>query len=202
MAKPNWLILDPTTGSGNGSISNSAAAHTGRVARTGIVTVTGEGIAEPVTYKVTQSPLAEYVSFNNGTEMAAGKQAGKVTIEGKSNAAKLTFSFVGEPYDVELPASYSAAGVSTENGVAIEGDPGASAEYAFSIVLDLPLNDTIDEVTRTILVKSEGGKSAQIAVKQAAGDARLAVDPTEITIDQAGNPVSVNVESNTSWSVA
>jgi hypothetical protein len=202
MAKPNWLILNPTTGSGNGSISNSAAAHTGRVARTGIVTVTGEGVAEPVTYKVNQAPLAEYVSFDNGTEMAAGKQAGKVTIEGKSNAAKLTFSFVGEVYDVELPASYSAAGVSTVNGVAIEGDPGAAAEYAFSIVLDFPENDTIGEVVRTVLVKSEGGKSAQIAVKQAAGDARLAVNPTEITIDQAGNPVSVNVESNTSWSVA
>jgi hypothetical protein len=202
MAKPNWLILNPTTGSGNGSISNSAAAHTGRVARTGIVTVTGEGVAEPVTYKVNQSPLAEYVSFDNGTEMAAGKQAGKVTIEGKSNAAKLTFSFVGEVYDVELPTSYSAAGVSTANGVAIEGDPGAAAEYAFSIVLDFPENDTIGEVVRTVLVKSEGGKSAQIAVRQAAGDARLAVNPTEITIDQAGNAVSVNVESNTSWSVA
>lgn len=202
MAKPNWLILDPTTGSGNGSISNSAAAHTGRVARTGIVTVTGAGVADPVTYKVTQAPLAEYVSFNNGTEMAASKSAGKVTIEGKSNAAKLTFSFVGETYEVELPESYSAAGVTTANGVAIEGDPGAAAEYAFSIVLDLPLNDTIDEVTRTVLVKSEGGKSAQIAVKQAAGDARLAVNPTEITIDQAGNAVSVAVESNTSWTVA
>lgn len=201
MAKPNWLILNPTTGSGNGSISNSAAAHTGRVARTGIVTVTGEDVAEPVTYKVNQSPLAEYVSFDNGTEMAAGKQAGKVTIEGKSNAAKLTFSFVGD-CDITIPASYSAAGVSTANGVAIEGDPGAAAEYAFSIVLDLPLNDTIGEVVRTVLVKSEGGKSAQIAVKQAAGDARLAVNPTEITIDQAGNAVSVNVESNTSWSVA
>lgn len=202
MAKPNWLILDPTTGSGNGSISNSASAHTGRVARTGTVTVTGAGVAEPVTYKVTQSPLAEYVSFNNGAEMAASKAGGNVTIEGKSNSAKLTFSFVGESYSVDLPASYTAAGVSTANGTAIEGDPGAAAEYAFSIVLSLPLNDTIDEVTRTILVESDGGKSAQIAVKQAAGDARLAVNPTEITIDQAGNAVSVTVESNTSWSVA
>lgn len=201
MAKPNWLILDPTTGSGNGSISNSASAHTGRVARTGVVTVTGAGVENPVTYKVTQSPKAEFVSFNNGAEMAAGKAEGNITIAGKSNAAKLTFSFVGD-CDITIPDSYTAAGVSTNNGVLIDGDPGAVAEYDFSIILALPTNDTISEKTRTVLVSSDNGESAQIAIKQAASEARLSVNPTEITIDQAGNAVSVNVESNTSWTVS
>lgn len=43
MAKPNWLVVNPSTGSGNGTISNSSSEHTGRVARTGTVTVTGVG---------------------------------------------------------------------------------------------------------------------------------------------------------------
>jgi hypothetical protein len=95
MSKPNWLILDPISGSGNGVINNSATVHTGRVARTGMVTVSGIG-CDPVTYKVTQTPKSEFVQFDNGTEMAANKNGGNVTIEGKSNTSRLSFSFVGD----------------------------------------------------------------------------------------------------------
>lgn len=200
--KPSWLLIDPSTGSGNGSISNSASAHTGRVARTGIVTVTGVGVETPATYNVTQTPKAEFVLFDNGTEMSAPKTASKVTVSGKSNSSKLTFTWAGDSYDVDLAESYLAAGLQTENGVALQGDPGAAAEYAYSIELDFPLNDTIEEVTRTLVVTANGGQAAQIAIKQAAGDARLAVNPTEITIPQDGSVVSVNVESNTAWTVS
>lgn len=201
MSKPNWLILDPVSGSGNGVINNSATVHTGRVARTGMVTVSGIG-CDPVTYKVTQTPKSEFVQFDNGTEMAANKNGGNVTIEGKSNASRLSFSFVGDAQGIDLPDYYTVSGVSTANNSMIEGDPGANSEYAFNIVLALPQNDTVQEVNRTILVNSEGGKQAQIIIKQAAGDARLSVSPTEITLDQLGTPVSVNVESNTNWSVS
>ena len=50
MAKPNWLNVSPESGSGNGTVSNSGAAHTGRVARIGNVTVTGVGVTTPATY--------------------------------------------------------------------------------------------------------------------------------------------------------
>ena len=46
------------------------------------------------------------------------------------------------------------------------------------------------------------GQAAQIAIKQAAGDATLSVSPAEITIPQSGSAVSVNVTSNTSWTAA
>jgi len=57
MAKPTWLTINPDSGSGNGSISNSASEHTGRVNRTGIVTVTavnkgGSSTAPSKTYSV------------------------------------------------------------------------------------------------------------------------------------------------------
>lgn len=201
MAKPSWLNIDPGTGSGNGTIANSAAAHTGRVARTGTVTVTGVGVGTPATYQVTQEAKAEFVSFDNGAEMSAAKGAGNVTVTGKTNSSKLTFELGGEAYGVELPAMYTAGGVETANGAVIAGDPGAAAEFAFSVVLDLPANDTIDEVERTVVVTANGGQASQIVVKQAAGDARLSVDPMEITIPQDGSAVSVNVLSNTSWAV-
>ena len=45
MAKPSWLTVDPTSGSGDGTITNTGHEHTGRVLRTGTVTVTGDGVA-------------------------------------------------------------------------------------------------------------------------------------------------------------
>ena len=202
MAKPNWLNITPQQGSGNGTIANSAAAHTGRVARTGTVTVTGVGVATPATYRVTQEPKAEFVSVDNGAEMSAAKEAGKVTVTGKSNSSKLTFSWTGDSHNVVMPTSYKAGGITTTNGTAVADDPGATAEFSFSIEFDFPVNDTTGEVTRTLTITANGGQASQIAIVQAAGDARLSVSPKEITIPQEGTAVSVSVTSNTSWSVS
>lgn len=202
MAKQNWLNVSPASGSGNGTIINSASVHTGRVARTCVVTVTGSGVTTPATYKVIQEPEAEFASFNNGVEMAAPKDGGALTIAGKSNSSKLTFAFVGESYEVDLPAQYQANGTATDNAATVEGDPGASNEFAFSIELSIPENLAIEEIERVLKVTANGGQSAQITIKQAAGDATLSVSPTEITIPQDGSAVSVNVTSNTSWTVS
>lgn len=202
MAKPSWLQITPESGSGNGSISNSAQAHTGRVARTGTVTVTGVGVSVPATYKVTQTPKAEFASFDNGAEMSAPKGGGTVTVTGKTNSSKLTFKWNGEVSDVTIPESYQANGSPADNGAAIADDPGATAEFAFSIEFTFPANTTIEEVERVLIVEANGGQSAQITIKQAAGDATLSVDPTEITIPQDGSAVSVQVTSNTSWAVS
>ena len=199
MAKPSWLSLNPSTGSGNGTIANSASAHTGRTARTGTVTITGVGVSTPATYKVTQT---EFASFDNGAEMSAPKAAGTVTVEGKSNSQKLTFAWAGSVSDVAIPAKYSANGTQTDNAASITGDPGATAEFPFSIELEFPANETIEEVVRTLKVTANGGQAVQIAIKQAAGDAKLSVSPTEITIPQNGSAVSVTVTSNTSWTAA
>lgn len=206
MAKPSWLVLNPTTGSGNGSIANSSnTAHTGRVARTGTVTVIAVGVDAPVTYKVTQSPKAEFVSFDNGAEMAVSKEGGEVTVSGKSNASKLTFSWTTKARvagDIDIPTTYQANGVATDNGAEITGDPGATAEFPFSVTLNFPLNDTIEEIVKNLVATTTGSISAQIALKQAAGDAYLRVDPIEITLTAEGTPVNVNIESNTSWTAS
>lgn len=201
MAKPSWLSVTPISGSGNGTISNSTSAHTGRVKREGVVTVQGSGVATAATYKVIQTPKAEYVSFDNGSEMAVEKSGGNVTITGKSNSSKLTFSWVGTS-DITLPIKYEAAGEQTANGTAITGDPGATAEYEYNVTLNVPANTTVDSITRVLKVTANGGQYAQISLVQSAGDAYLSVDPTEITIPQDGSAVSVTVTSNTSWTVS
>lgn len=202
MAKPSWLQVTPQSGSGNDTISNSANEHTGRVARTGTVTVTGVGVSEPATYQVTQSPKEEFVSFDNGAEMSAPKSGGAVTVTGKSNSQKLTFKWSGSVLDVTIPETYTANGSSANNGQNISGDPGATAEFAFSLALTFPANTEVEEVQRILIVEAGGGQSKQITIKQAAGDATLTVDPTEITIPQDGSAQTVQVTSNTTWTVS
>ena len=202
MAKPSWLNVTPQSGSGNDTISNSASEHTGRVARTGTVTVTGVDVSKPATYQVIQSPKAEFVSFDNGAEMSAPKGGGAVTVTGKSNSQKLTFKWSGSVLDVTIPETYTANGSSANNGQNISGDPGATAEFAFNLSLTFPANTEVEEIQRILIVEASGGQSKQITIKQAAGDATLTVEPTEITIPQDGSAQTVQVTSNTTWTVS
>ena len=202
MAKPIWVRLDRNTGSGNGTVANSSNPHTGRVARKGTLQVDGVGATVPDVYEVTQSPKPEFVSFDNGSEMSAPKTAGTVTVEGKTNSSKLTFAFAGSVTDVDLPSNYRANGTQTNNGTAISGDTGATSKFAFSIELELPENTTIEEVTRNLKVTANGGQSAQIAIKQAAGDAYVRASPKSITIPLDDSEVSVTIESNTTWTIS
>ena len=45
MAKPDWIIITPASGSNNGSFDVTAAKNTGAI-RNGIITVSGEGVSK------------------------------------------------------------------------------------------------------------------------------------------------------------
>lgn len=202
MAKPSWLTVTPGSGSGNGVLQNTGSVHTGRLVRSGVVTVTAVGVAQPKTYNVTQEAKPEFITIDNGADMAADKGGGKVTVTGKSNSAALTFAWVGDDLEATIAAQYTAGGKSTDNGAEIEGDPGATAEYAWSVELTLPENETVNQVDRTLKVSNGSSVSQQIVIQQTAGDATLSLSETAITIPADGSAVSVNVTSNTSWTVS
>lgn len=203
MAKPTWLTVSPASGSGNGTLTNTGLEHTGRVMRTGKVTVTAEGVSGVKEYTVNQEPKPEFCSFDNGAAMSVSKDGGTVKVTGKSNSKALTFAFVGEAGGVEIPASYSAAGAATGNGAEIAGDPGAAAQYNFEIELTVPKNGTIEEVTRTLKVSNGGSVTAQIALNQTEGDAYLNLAAEAVTLPWEGTPAqTVGVSSNTSWTVS
>ena len=200
MAKANWLKVDPSQGSGNatGNVS-STAEHTGRKARTTILTWKAANVQD-IIRNVSQAGKPEYVDI---ADAASADKGGKVvTISGISNSAKLTFSFgTGDLTDIALPASYTANSVSTQNGAAISGDPGASAEYNFSISITVPANNDITAKTRQIIVEDEGGHRDVCTLTSAAGDAYVTVQEGTIELDYLGTPVPWTVESNTSWTI-
>ena len=202
MAKPSWLTVNPMSGSGNDTLRNTATAYKGRKPRTGTVTVTGSGVAQPKTYKVTQEAEPEYISIDNGSSMAADKTGGKVTVNGKSNSSALSFAWVGEAKEATISPQYTAGGKPTNNTEAIEGDPGATGEVVWSVDLTLPANATIDQIDRTLKVSNGSTVQQQIVIEQTAGDATLSLSDSEITIPSDGRAVTVNVISNTQWTVS
>jgi hypothetical protein len=200
MAKANWLKVDPSQGSGNATVNvSSTAEHTGRKARTTTLTWKAANVAD-VVRNVSQAGKPEYVDI---ADAASADKAGKVvTISGISNSAKLTFSFgSGDLTDITLPASYTANSVTTSNGAAITGDPGATAEYNFSISITVPANNEITAKTRQIIVENEAGNRDVCTLTSAAGDAYVTVQEGTIELDYLGTPVPWTVESNTTWTI-
>jgi hypothetical protein len=197
MAKATWAVVNPSQGSGNATVSvSSSATHTGRSVRTTTLTITAANVAEK-TVAVTQQGKPAYVDAQESATAAKGGQ--NVTISGKANSAKLTFSLGTGTLNVTLPSQYTAGGVKTNNGNAISGDPGASAEYDFSIVITVPANTGTSTLTRQIIVTDENGKTDTCLLTQTAGDATLSVSKTSIELAYTGEAVSFDITSNTSW---
>lgn len=201
MAKANWVKVNPSQGSGNATVNvSSNGEHTGRVARTSILTWKAANVAD-IQRTVNQAGKPEYVDI---ADAASADKAGKVvTISGVSNSKKLTFSFgTGNLTDIVLPSTYTANSVSTDNGAAISGDPGAAAEYNFSISITVPANDDITAKTRQIIVTDEAGHQDVCTLTSAAGDAYVTIAEGDIELDYQGTPVAVEVKSNTTWTIA
>lgn len=215
MAKAAWLTIDPTAGAGNATIQNTGTIHTGRVQRETTVTSVATGVSPNKSYQVIQKAKPEFVNFTNGSETSVGKEGGTLTLTGKSNSSKLTFALLDLADDssttgvvegglkLTLPSNYSAGGATTANGTAITDDPGAEAEFTFSIVFsNIPANTTIDELTAALKVTTAGGQSAQIAIKQTAGDPTFAFGQATITLEASGAAVSQTITSNTEWTLS
>lgn len=203
----NGIIVNPSTGSGDTTLKVKAqtANRGNRVKQTATFTVTAPGVTESKRFTANHLPAAEFVSFDNGSTQAVDKTGGKITITGTSNSSILTFTKgSGEIITTDISAlSYTANGSSATNGVEIDDDPGASAKYAFSIQLDAAANDTIESRTQQITVKAESTSvSATITLNQTAGDPTLKVSPTSVDVPQDGSEVSVQVTTNTTFTVA
>lgn len=199
MAKADWVKVTPSQGSGTATVNvSSNGEHTGRVARTTILTWKAANVAD-VQRTVNQAGKPEHVDIDDA---ASADKAGKiVTISGVSNSKKLTFSLGSGDLAISLPSTYTANSVSTTNGSNISGDPGAISEYNFSIVINVPANDTINALTRQIIVTDEGGHQDVCLLTSAAGDAYITIAEGNIELDYKGTAVAVAVESNTTWTI-
>lgn len=211
MVKAAWLTVNPASGNGNATVQNTGTAHTGREQRETTVTGVAVGVLPNKTYKVIQKGKTEFASFNDGAETTVSKSGGTLTISGKTNSSKLNFELVDLKtravveggLELTLPSKYTAGGQETTNNVAITGDPGATQEFEFSITFTgIAPNTSVDELTAALKVTTAGGQSAQIQIKQSAGDPEFAFGQDTITLEASGAAVSQTIVSNTSWELS
>lgn len=211
MEKAAWLTVNPASGNGNSTVKNTGTAHTGREQRETTVTGVAVGVSPNKTYKVIQKGKTEFASFNDGAETTVSKSGGTLTISGKTNSSKLNFELVDLKtravveggLKLTLPSKYTAGGQETTNNVAITGDPGATQEFEFSITFTgIAPNTSVDELTAALKVTTAGGQSAQIQIKQSAGDPEFAFGQDTITLEASGAAVSQTIVSNTSWELS
>lgn len=207
MAYAGWLLPSKNSGSGNDTVNVTATSNnTGRNSRSTNITFSASGVAD-VVRQVTQAGKPEFVTMQASASVSKTGVA-TLTISGTSNSSKLTFSLAsGGSLVLTLPQTYTANSVQTDNGVAITGDPGASAEYAYSIAFtNIPENLTIDELTAQLIVTDNAGNEATCTITQAAGDATLTVTPASVQLDwnaySEETSQSFTVTSNTNWTVS
>lgn len=199
MAKASWINVSPSSGSGNATVNvSSVSPHTGRLARTTVLTWKAANVTN-VERTVSQAGKPEYVDIEDA--LAVDKIGRNATITGVSNSAVLTFSLGDGDLEITLPEVYTANSISTSNGVAISGDPGASAAYNFSIAVKVPINTEIKSKTRQLIVTNEAGDSDICLITSAAGDAYVNVQSGTIELDHLGTAVPWTVQSNTSWTI-
>lgn len=201
MAYASWVTPSKVSGNGNDTVSWTGAAHTGRVTRSTTAVFAASGV-EPKTLTINQAGKTEFVTLDATAAVAKG--GGTVTITGTSNSSKLTFSLTGpNGIGLVLPASYTANSVTTTNGAAITGDPGAAQQYSFSITFSgIGENTTIEALTSQLTVTDDAGNAATCTITQAAGDAYLTISPSTINLTAEGTAVSVSVSSNASWTIS
>ena len=197
----SFVTLDKDGGSGNGTVTASANSNnTGRVARQVVFTFSAVNVT-PSERTIIQRGKGEATSIQ--ATAAAQKEGQTLTLTGTSNSKQLTFSKGTDNIGLTIPATYLANTVQTNNGAVIAGDPGATAEYPFSIQFTVPANTDVDPKTCQIVVTDEGGNAYTCVITLAAGDAYLTVGQPSGELNWDGsNTVTVSVQSNTSWTIA
>lgn len=167
MAKDSWLTVNPMAGEGNASVVNTGTIHKGRLERQTVVTAVVKGIEAAKSYQVKQEPTAEYITLDQ-TSFDVGEGASTITVSGKSNSPKITFSLgTGNDIPIVLPANYTANGLLTVNGTSIPDDPGAVDEFVFSMQIPIPKNTVGKRTGKVSVTGSTSSVTGTVTITQA-----------------------------------
>lgn len=202
--KQNGVVVSPSTGSGDTTLQVKAETPNrgNRVVQLASFEVEGAGVATKKQFVASHLPADEFIEFDNKSP-AVDKGGGTITLTGKSNSQKITFSKgTGSIIKADIAAiKFTANGAEATSGTNISGDPGAKAKYSFRLTLTAAGNETIESRTQQIIAKANGGQKATVTLNQTAGDPFIEVAPTNIDVPQDGSAVQVTVDTNTTFTV-
>ena len=214
MSTPNWLSISKNSGSGNDSVTVTAtSANTGKTSRSAVVSgvATGGGTDSTV---VTQSAKAAYVQFNQAAySINAGVQT--ITVSGKTNCTSLQFSLQkGGHFTFPQSINYTLAGDVNARTATLDsntriatpsGNPGAEAEYNFSVTLTCPANTSaVNSVVDTLTVVGDSNNSITDSCTLTHNTADSSLEMTSaVTLGQTANSTgTIVITSNDSWTLS
>lgn len=202
--KNNGVVVSPSSGSGDTTLQVKAETvnRGNRLVQLATFEVEGAGVATKKQFVASHLPADEFIGFDNKSP-AVDKGGGTITLTGKSNSQKITFSKGnGAIIGANIEAiKFTANGAAATSGINIPGDPGAKAKYSFSLTLTAAENETIEARTQQIIAKASGGQKATVTLNQTAGDPFIEVAPTKIDVPQDGSAAQVTVDTNTTFTV-
>lgn len=202
--KQNGIIVNPSTGSGDTTLQVKAETvnRGNRVIQHAFFEVEGTGVAVKKQFVANHLPAAEFIEFDSKSP-AVDKGGGTITLTGRSNSQKITFSKgTGDIIKATIETiGFTANGAEATSGTSISGDPGAKSKYIFTLTLTAEANETIKARTQQIIAKAYGGQKATATLSQTAGDPFIEVAPTQIDVPQDGSAVQVIVDTNTTFTV-
>ena len=209
MAKASWCNVSPMSGSENGALTISAAAHAGREARSTTVTVTAKNGTKPsASIAVSQAGVGVQLTMDTSKPDLPG-EGGSVTINGNSNSPTLKISVpalslpgVTVSATLSIPGVINSKVLSASETITIPGDPGANGSYAFSIKLEIARNPLPTPLAPNVDVTDSAGKMVRCQFKWAAGASALSVNKSSLSLVNAGTGQTVGVTSNDEWAVS
>ena len=202
--KQNGIVVNPSSGSGDTTLQVKAEVvnRGNRLTQVATFEVEAAGVVEKKQFVANHLPATEFIEFDNSSP-AVDKGGGTISLIGKSNSQKITFSKgAGDIIEADIAAiKFIAHGAGAISGIDITGDPGAKAKYSFSLTLIAAANETIEARTQQIIATASGGQKATATLNQTAGDPFIEVAPTSVDIPQNGSAVQVTVDTNTTFTV-
>jgi hypothetical protein len=202
---------------GNGYVTHTCQSeYKGREQRTGYTTIsTIETTPKTATVEFIQLGHEEYIQFDAPSYNAMAA-AGNVIITGKTNAPRLDFALtVNQGSMGEVQEYFSIDGGTTydqdSSGQVFVGDPGATGEISFTIIVEVAANSSTSSRYCTLTATGSQGVTKSCNIIQAAGESYLWVDEENTTsktitfsasgLSGSSSSVDVDVLCNETWEV-
>ena len=176
MADNSWLTASPVSGSGDLSVSVGGSLWTGRLDRSGQLTVSGVTFpALSCVLNCTQAGSVILESIGESSATVGALVDGYVALQGvsiRSNLESLTFSFVGSDGDSAwvsgIQYSVDGGGTMLDSGESIPGDPGAGGAYTVAVYVSVA-EETSGASRSGVLTVSGSGQTLEFTISQSAG---------------------------------
>lgn len=207
-----WLEVNPKKGEGNAALTISGSEHTGRLPRTGRVTVTNKNGTKPnAVVEVEETGKEEFTTNNNSTtsnvdsKIIPANQT-SISVTGKSNTLSLQLSsryVIG--FSVKINGGEAVIVENSQEGdslFVIPNDVGAKMEYDYEVIGTITKNTTAKIRHHKIMVNSSLSGRSESMFAQEAAVSTISVNKPAVTIPSAGTAQTVALESNDEWNIA